>query len=94
MNGSVGVVRYLLYIRLCVFLILLLHIYCEEKIFPFLCGLVLFQRGFWFCLLFFVLLFIIYLCFYPQKLALTSPTSSGRSVGIVHSQTKATELVS
>jgi hypothetical protein len=29
---------------------------------------------------------------YPQKLALTSPTSSGRSVGIVLSRTKATEL--
>jgi hypothetical protein len=29
----------------------------------------------------------------PQKLALTSPTSSGRSVGIVRSRTKATELV-
>jgi hypothetical protein len=28
---------------------------------------------------------------YPQKLALTSPTSSGRSIGIVHSQTKGTE---
>jgi hypothetical protein len=31
--------------------------------------------------------------FYPQKLALTSPTSGGRSVGIVRSRTKATELV-
>jgi hypothetical protein len=30
---------------------------------------------------------------YPQKLALTSPTSGGRSVGIVRSQTQATELV-
>jgi hypothetical protein len=29
---------------------------------------------------------------YPQKLALTSPTSGGHSVGIVCSQTKATEL--
>jgi hypothetical protein len=29
---------------------------------------------------------------YPQKLALTSPTSGGRSVGIVHSMTQATEL--
>jgi hypothetical protein len=29
-----------------------------------------------------------------QKLALTSPTSGGRSVGIVRSRTKATELVS
>jgi hypothetical protein len=29
---------------------------------------------------------------YPQKFALTSPTSGGRSVGIVHSRTKATEL--
>jgi hypothetical protein len=28
---------------------------------------------------------------YPQKLALTSPTSSGHAVGIVRSQTKATE---
>jgi len=28
---------------------------------------------------------------YPQKLALTSPTGGGRSVGIVHSRTKATE---
>jgi hypothetical protein len=31
---------------------------------------------------------------YPQKLALTSPTSRGRSVGIVRSLTKATGLVS
>jgi hypothetical protein len=30
---------------------------------------------------------------YPQKLALTSPTSSGRLVGIVRLRTKATELV-
>jgi hypothetical protein len=30
---------------------------------------------------------------YPQKLALTSPTNGGRSVGIVRSQTKATELL-
>jgi hypothetical protein len=30
---------------------------------------------------------------YPQKLALTSPTSGGRSVGIVHSRNKATELL-
>jgi hypothetical protein len=30
---------------------------------------------------------------YPRKLALTSPTSGGRSVGIVHSRTKATELL-
>jgi hypothetical protein len=30
---------------------------------------------------------------YPQKLALTSPTSGCRSVGIVPSLTKATELV-
>jgi hypothetical protein len=29
---------------------------------------------------------------HPQKLALNSPTSGGRLVGIVHSQTKATEL--
>jgi hypothetical protein len=29
---------------------------------------------------------------YPQKLALTSSTSGDRSVGIVRSQTKATEL--
>jgi len=29
---------------------------------------------------------------YPQKLALTSPTGSGRSVGIVRSRTKATEF--
>jgi hypothetical protein len=29
---------------------------------------------------------------YPQKLALISPTSGGRSVGIVRSRTKATEL--
>jgi hypothetical protein len=29
---------------------------------------------------------------YPQKLALTSPTSGGRSVSIVRSWTKATEL--
>jgi hypothetical protein len=28
---------------------------------------------------------------YPQKLALTSPASSGRSVGIVRLRTKATE---
>jgi hypothetical protein len=31
--------------------------------------------------------------FYPQKLALTSSTSGGRSVGIVRSQTKARELL-
>ena len=30
---------------------------------------------------------------YPQKLALTSPTGGGRSVGIVRSRNKATELV-
>jgi hypothetical protein len=30
---------------------------------------------------------------YQQKLALTSPTSGGRSIGIVHSRTKATELL-
>jgi hypothetical protein len=30
---------------------------------------------------------------YPQKLALTSRTSGGRSVGIVRSQTKAAELL-
>jgi hypothetical protein len=30
--------------------------------------------------------------FYPQKLALTSPTSGGRSVGIVSSRTEATEF--
>jgi hypothetical protein len=29
---------------------------------------------------------------YPQKLALTSPTGGGRSVGIVGSRTKATEF--
>ena len=29
---------------------------------------------------------------YPQKLALTSPTGGGSSVGIVRSQTKATEF--
>jgi hypothetical protein len=29
---------------------------------------------------------------YPQKLALTLPTSGGRSVGIVRSRTKATEF--
>jgi len=29
---------------------------------------------------------------YPQKLALTSPTGGGRSVGIVRSRTKATEV--
>jgi len=28
---------------------------------------------------------------YPKKLALTSPTGGGRSVGIVRSRTKATE---
>jgi hypothetical protein len=31
---------------------------------------------------------------YPQELALTSPTSGGRSVCTVRSRTKATELVS
>ena len=30
---------------------------------------------------------------YPQKLALTSPTGGGRSVGIVRSRTSATEFV-
>jgi len=29
---------------------------------------------------------------YPQKLALTSQTGGGRSVGIVRSRTKATEM--
>jgi hypothetical protein len=29
---------------------------------------------------------------YPQKLALTSPTGGGRSVGIVRLRTKATEV--
>jgi hypothetical protein len=29
---------------------------------------------------------------YPQKLALTSPTSGGPSIGIVHSLTQATEF--
>ena len=29
---------------------------------------------------------------YPQKLALTSPIGGGRSVGIVHSRTKAMEF--
>jgi hypothetical protein len=29
---------------------------------------------------------------YPKKLALTSPTGGGRSVGIVRSRTKATEF--
>jgi hypothetical protein len=29
---------------------------------------------------------------YPQKFALTSPTSGGSSVGIVHSRTQATEF--
>ena len=29
---------------------------------------------------------------YPQKLALTSPTSGGRSVGVVRVRTKATEF--
>jgi hypothetical protein len=32
--------------------------------------------------------------FYQQKLALTSPTSGGRSVGIICSRTQATEFVS
>jgi hypothetical protein len=31
---------------------------------------------------------------YPQNLVLTSPTSGGRSVGVVSSRTKATELAS
>jgi len=31
---------------------------------------------------------------YPQKLALTSPTGGGRSVGIVRVRTKATEVIS
>jgi len=31
---------------------------------------------------------------YPQKLALTSPTGGGRSVGMVRSRTKATEFLS
>jgi hypothetical protein len=30
---------------------------------------------------------------YPQKMALTSPTSGGRSVSIVRSRTKATEFI-
>jgi hypothetical protein len=32
------------------------------------------------------------LAFYPQKLALTSPTSGGRAVGLVRSRTQATEF--
>jgi hypothetical protein len=39
----------------------------------------------------------IFKCFstlYPQKRALTSPTSSGCSIGIVRSRTKATEIIS
>ena len=32
------------------------------------------------------------LLLYPQKLALTSPTGGGRSVGMVRSRTKATEF--
>jgi hypothetical protein len=35
----------------------------------------------------------LYNTLYPQKLELTSPTSGGCSVGIVRSQTKATEFV-
>jgi hypothetical protein len=31
---------------------------------------------------------------YPQKLALTSPTSDGRLIGIVRSRTQATEFFS
>jgi hypothetical protein len=31
---------------------------------------------------------------YPQKLALTSPRSGGRSVGVVRSRTQATEFIS
>jgi hypothetical protein len=34
------------------------------------------------------------LSLYPQKLALTSPTSGGRSIGIVRSQTQVTEFSS
>jgi len=34
----------------------------------------------------------IYIPLYPQKLALTSPTGGGRSVGIVRVRTKATEF--
>jgi hypothetical protein len=30
---------------------------------------------------------------YPQNLALTSPTSGGRSVGIVRTRTQATEFI-
>jgi hypothetical protein len=30
---------------------------------------------------------------YPQKLALTSPTSGGRSIGVVRSRTQATEFI-
>jgi len=33
-----------------------------------------------------------YVILYPQKLALTSPTGGGRSVGIVRVRTKATEF--
>jgi hypothetical protein len=32
-------------------------------------------------------------CLYPQKVALTSPTSGGRSVGIVRSRTQTMEEV-
>jgi hypothetical protein len=37
---------------------------------------------------------VTYILFKNVLLALTSPTSGGRSVGIVRSRTKATELVS
>jgi hypothetical protein len=39
-------------------------------------------------------MFLVVSPLYPQKLALTSPTSGGLSVGIVRSRTKATEIVS
>jgi hypothetical protein len=32
------------------------------------------------------------LCLYPHKLAITSPTSGGRSVGIVRSRTQTMEF--
>jgi hypothetical protein len=40
-----------------------------------------------------IIIIVSYGTFYPQKLALTSPTSGGRSVGIVRSWTEAMEFV-
>jgi hypothetical protein len=53
---------------------------------------IIFRCIFMFCMLLFHSVILQRDTFYPQKLALTSSTSGGRSVGIVRLRTKATEF--